>query len=103
MAHAEEPAFYQVTQIARRPFCEVGQPDGIGEHVVSVETQQGVAVEKQCRNAADQHEVEGQGVHEPRLCVEPEHQRQHRDKQFDHDADGAHRHAVPFLREGIRR
>ena len=73
---AEHVTLEKIAEILVGARSEIGYFNGVGKHVVAVETQQRIAVEQQRRNAADQHHVVSDGAHRARFDDEPGEQRQ---------------------------
>ncbi len=77
----------------------IGYVDHVAQHPIPVEAQQGIAVKQQRAHRADEHDIEANGVEQPRLAEPPQqcgHRSQH---QLDADAGRSHGRTPPFARQ----
>ena len=95
-------ALGEVTPVAGRAGREPGDLDELGEDVITVEAQQGVAVEEQRRDAADHGHVQSEIAQRPGLGLRPQHQRRRRESELGRDARRRHHDAAAALGEHAR-
>ena len=97
---AQQVAVGQKEPVLLGLLVEVRNVQRIGQHVVRVKAQQGVAVEQQARDRANQHHVKGQAVDQARTGGCP-HQRTHPGhEQIGQHARRTHQHAVALVGKG---
>ena len=76
-----------------RSLVQVRNTKCIGEYVVAVVFQQGIAIEKQRGDSPDQENVESDALHQPGLRCQKQQQTDRREERFDHDSRRTDEHA----------
>jgi hypothetical protein len=79
---------------------QIGQIQGIAQHMVAIEAQQWIAVEEDRGDAADEGDDEGRIAHDTGLDECPQDDRKGRDHHFHHDACPADHQALEGIAEG---
>ena len=100
---AQHVALEQIPEPGIGALPQVGNLDGVRQHVVAVIAQQGIAVHEERGHAAQDDDVVGHGPSQARLQLRPGDHGQRRQEQLHQDARRPHQHAPALVGEAGRR